>query len=164
SIEAPEGTGGDRSDAVRRDQHTGSQADPRRLHRRRAHGDEDLRVEQLRVVEPGTGEAELLGALHHLPGIGRGGEIDAVVHASTFPMAEPVVKSVTDLEMPNEISNRLKELGVLLSHQPMATLLEDLLFGLRYAFEDLIGRERRRDLVVASGEDESRSGNFGKPG
>src|SRR5215813_11020890 len=68
------------------------------------------------------------------------------------------------LKTSNEISNRLKELGVLLSHEPMAALLEDLLFGLRYAFEDLIGRKRRRDLVVASGEDESRSDNFGKPG
>ena len=64
---------------------------PGRRHCRRAHGDEDLRVEQLRVVEPGAGEAQLFGALHHLPGIGSGGEIDAVVHASTFPMAEPVV-------------------------------------------------------------------------
>ena len=90
-IERHESAGGDRRDAVRRDQHTGSQADPGRRHRRRAHGDEDLRVEQLRVVEPGAGEPQLFGALHDLPGIGRGGEIDAVVHASTFPMAEPVV-------------------------------------------------------------------------
>jgi hypothetical protein len=45
----------------------------------------------LRVVEPGAGEAQLFGALHHLPGVCRGGEIDAVFHASTLPMAEPVV-------------------------------------------------------------------------
>src|SRR6185369_16397736 len=68
------------------------------------------------------------------------------------------------LETPDEISNRSKELGVLLSHEAMATLFEDLLFGLGNAFEDLIGRERWRDLVVTSGEDESRSGNVGKPG
>ena len=44
-----------------------------------------------------------------------------------------------------------REFGVLFSHEPMAALFEDLLYGLRDGCEDLVGRVRRRDLVVAAG-------------
>src|SRR5258707_15187107 len=67
-----------------------------------------------------------------------------------------LLSHLRQLETSNEISNGSKELGVLLSHEPMAALLEHLLLGVRYPFDDLIRGERRRDLVVAPGENEGR--------
>ena len=44
------------------------------------HRDEELGVEELRVVEPGARVAQLLGALDDLPGVRGGRQEDAVVH------------------------------------------------------------------------------------
>ena len=71
-VERGEGVGCHRRDAVGWDQHAGAQANARGLDRRRAHGDEAVRAEHLRVVEPGMGEAEILRPLRQLPRVGRG--------------------------------------------------------------------------------------------
>src|SRR5437870_424164 len=72
--------GRERSDAVRGDQHAGPEADPGRLHGRRAHRHEHVGVEHLRVVEPRSSVAQLLGALDDLPGVRRRREADPEVH------------------------------------------------------------------------------------
>ena len=70
----------DRRDAIRRNQHAGGETNFRRLHRGGGHRGEELRVEELCVIEPGAAEAQLFGPLHHLPGIRGGCQKNVEVH------------------------------------------------------------------------------------
>src|SRR5262249_2598204 len=58
----------------------GAQADARGLYGGGAHRHEELRVQELGVVEPRARVAELLGALDDLPGVGERGQEDIGVH------------------------------------------------------------------------------------
>ena len=57
----------DRFDSIRRDQHTGAQANALRRHRGLRHADEHVGVQQLRVVEPCVGETQFFGAFDRFP-------------------------------------------------------------------------------------------------
>jgi len=65
---------------VRRNENAGAQPDARRPHRGCHHGHEHIGVEELGVVEPRVGEAELFGALDNLPGIRRRGQRNTEIH------------------------------------------------------------------------------------
>ena len=54
TVEARQGVGGDRGNAVGRHQDAGAKADAGGVHRRRAHGDKAVRAQHLGVVEPGV--------------------------------------------------------------------------------------------------------------
>ncbi len=71
---------GNRSDAVRWDQHPGAEPDFRRFHRRRSHRDKRVGTQHLRVVEPGARKPQLFGPPHHPPGIGVGRNGDRELH------------------------------------------------------------------------------------
>ncbi len=72
--------GGHRSDAVRRDQHAGAEPDSAGLQRGGRHRDERIGAQHLRVVEPGAGKAQFLGAPHDPPGFGVGRDRDRELH------------------------------------------------------------------------------------
>src|SRR5204862_6755984 len=74
--------GGDRGDAVGGHQPAGAEDDLRGVSRGDRHRDEHVGAEHLRVVVPGVGEAEPLGALSDLPRIHAGSEGDAEVHGA----------------------------------------------------------------------------------
>ena len=75
-----------------------------------------------------------------------------------------ILRVTASLDTSNEVSDGLEEFGVLFSHEPMATFLEDHLLGARDGLHDLIGRVRRRYPVMTPREDEGRSSDSGKPG
>ena len=79
-VERGEGVGGDGGDAVGRDEDAGAEMDARGLHGAGGHGDERVRAEHLRVVEPGMVEAEFLRPPDQAPGIRGGGNGDAEFH------------------------------------------------------------------------------------
>ena len=79
-VERGEGVGSHGGDTVGGDEHAGPQMDPAGLHRGGTHGDEAIRRDHLRVIEPGMGEPEFLGALRELPGLAGRGDADAEFH------------------------------------------------------------------------------------
>ena len=79
-VEGGEAVGRHRRDAVRRDEDAGREPDARGALGGQRHADEDVRVQELRVVEPGFVEAQLFGARHHAPGFRRRCDRDAELH------------------------------------------------------------------------------------
>jgi hypothetical protein len=66
-VQRGKSVGGDGRDAIGWYQHAGAKPDAAGLHRRGAHRDEAVGGDHLRVVEPGMGEAQFLGALCKFP-------------------------------------------------------------------------------------------------
>ena len=66
-VQRGEGAGGDGGDAVGGNENAGAETDARGFYRRRAHGNEAIGAEHLRVVEPSMREAEFFRALDGFP-------------------------------------------------------------------------------------------------